>query len=410
MRQLGGYQGVPGFVIGGDFLLVIGQQHRLALGAHEHLVLGNLKVVHQDDLAVLAGSVKRGFVDHVREVGAGEARCAARKHGEIDIVSQGNLAAVNPQDLFAATNVRTRDHHAAVETAGAQQRRVEYVRPVGSGDEDNAFVRFEAVHLDEQLVQGLLTFIVTTAQTGATMAADGVDFIDEDDAGGILLALFEEVADTACADADEHLDEVRTGNAEEGNVGFAGDRAGEQGLAGARRSDEQHALGDASAELLEFLGFAQELDDLAQLFLGLIHPGDVFERHLFLVHGEQAGAALAERQGLVATSLHLANHEEPQGTEQDERRKVQQPTGPAVALAVLHRDIDAFITEFLVHVVVIRRNRGMEPAVAFLVLAVNLRAVDGDRSHLGVVHLVKELREIDVGFLHARGTGLQHLP
>src|SRR3954447_2196952 len=101
------------------------------------------------------------------------------------------------------------------------------------------------------------------------MAADRVDFVDEDDAGRILLALFEEVADAACADADEHLDEVRTRDREERHAGFTRDRAGEQGLAGSGRSDQKHAFGDASAQLLELLRLAQELDNLLQLFLGL---------------------------------------------------------------------------------------------------------------------------------------------
>ena len=139
----------------------------------------------------------------------------------------------------------TADDHAAVEAAGAQQRGIEHVGTVGGGDEDDAFVRLEAVHLDEQLVQGLLALIVSAAEAGAAMAADGVDFVDEDDAGGVLLALLEQVADAAGADADEHLDEVRTGDGEERHVGFAGDGAGEQGLAGSRRSDQQHALGNA---------------------------------------------------------------------------------------------------------------------------------------------------------------------
>ena len=54
----------------------------------------------------------------------------------------------------------------------------------------------------------------------------------------LLVGLFEHVADAACADADEHLNEVRTGNGEEGNVGFAGDRARDQRLAGAGRADQ----------------------------------------------------------------------------------------------------------------------------------------------------------------------------
>src|SRR5258705_190157 len=84
-----------------------------------------------------------------------------------------------------------------------------------------------------------------------TRAADGVDLVDEDDARGILLPLLEEVADARGADADEHLDEVGSRDREEGNVGLAGDRPGQERLAGARRPHQQHALRDLSAQLLE---------------------------------------------------------------------------------------------------------------------------------------------------------------
>jgi hypothetical protein len=49
-----------------------------------------------------------------------------------------------------------------------------------------------------------------TAQAGAAMAAHGVNLVDEDDAGSILLALLKKVANTARAYANEHLYEVRT--------------------------------------------------------------------------------------------------------------------------------------------------------------------------------------------------------
>jgi hypothetical protein len=39
-----------------------------------------------------------------------------------------------------------------------------------------------------QLVERLLALVVTAAEAGAAMAADRVDFIDEDDAGRVLLA------------------------------------------------------------------------------------------------------------------------------------------------------------------------------------------------------------------------------
>ena len=254
--------------------------------------------------------------------------------------ADGNLLDVDAEDFFAAAHVGQSDHHAAVETAGAQQRGIEHVGAVGGGDEDDAVVRFEAVHLDEQLVQRLLALVVSAAEAGAAMAADGIDFVDEDDAGSVLLALLEEVADAACADADEHLNKVRTGDGEERHVGFAGHGAGQQGLAGSRRSDEQHALGNAAAELLELLRLAQVLDDLLQLFLGLVHAGHILEGDLLLLHREQARAALAEGQRLVAARLHLAQHEEPDRAEQNERTDVEQQRQENVVLRILEREGD----------------------------------------------------------------------
>src|SRR5919197_422565 len=48
------------------------------------------------------------------------------------------------------------------------------------------------------------------------LAADRVDLVHEDDGGGGLLGLVEQVADPAGPDADEHLDEVGPGDREEG--------------------------------------------------------------------------------------------------------------------------------------------------------------------------------------------------
>src|SRR5690606_21870642 len=124
-----------------------------------------------------------------------------------------------------------------------------------------------AIHLDQQLVEGLLALVMPAAEAGTAMTADRVDLVDEDDARRMLLGLLEHVAHAAGADADEHLDEVGTGNAEERHLGLAGDRARQQGLAGARRADHQHATRNLAAKLLEAARVAQEFDQLADLLL-----------------------------------------------------------------------------------------------------------------------------------------------
>ncbi len=250
--------------------------------------------MHGDLAAALAGGQQRRLVDQVGEVGAGEAGGLAGERVEVDLLRERLAAGVDLEDLLAPLAVRAVDDDLAVEAAGPQQRRVEDVRAVGGGDQDDVVLHLEAVHLDQELVQGLLALVVAAAHAGAAVAADGVDLVHEDDAGGVLLGLLEEVADAAGADADEHLDEVRAGDREEGDAGLTGDGARQQRLAGAGRAVEQHSLRDAGAERLELLRVLEELLDLVQLLHRLVHPGDVAEGDLGRVHGHPLRARLAE--------------------------------------------------------------------------------------------------------------------
>ena len=155
------------------------------------------------------------------------------------------------EDVDALVLRRQRNEDLAVETTRAQQRGVEDVGPVGRGHHHDAFGRLEAVHLGEHLVERLLALVVTAAEAGAALAADRVDLVDEDDRGRLLARGLEQVAHAGGADADEHLHEVGAGDRDERDAGFTGDGARDQRLAGTGRPDEQHALRDARADVLE---------------------------------------------------------------------------------------------------------------------------------------------------------------
>ena len=87
---------------------------RLALHAHQHLILGQFEVVHQDGFAVLPSRRQGRFVHHVRQVSAGEARCPTSQHEEINIVRQRNLAGMHPQDFFTSAYIRPAHHNPPV--------------------------------------------------------------------------------------------------------------------------------------------------------------------------------------------------------------------------------------------------------------------------------------------------------
>ena len=228
------------------------------------------------------------------------------------------------------------------------------------------------------------------------MAADRVDFVDEDDAGRVLLRLLEHVAHAACADADEHFDEVGARNGEEGHIGFARDRARGQGLAGAWRADQQHAARDAPAELLELLRVAQELDNLLQVLLGLVDAGDVLERHASLRLGQKLGLRLAEAHRLAGAALHLPGHVNPETQEQQHGQDAgDDREQPVVAVGRrLGRDRHVLLVKRLHEAGVVRRI-GLERSPV-LHMAGNLRTGDRDVAHVARVGVGQELAEGDL--------------
>ena len=271
------------------------------------------------------------------------ARSAPEKPGDclatlwqVDLLVERLALDVDLEDLQAALHVGPVEDDLAVEAAGSQQRRVEDVGPVRGGHDDDVRVRVEAVHLDQDLVERLLALVVRAAQAGAALAAHGVDLVDEDDAGAVALGLVEEVAHAAGADAHEHLHELRAGDAEEGHAGLAGHGPRQQRLAGAWRAHEQHAARDARAQRVELLGVLEELDDLLELRLGLVHAGHVGEGDDGLVAQEHARPALAEAHGLVVAALRLAEHE-PQEDADEQDGEEHRDEQPEEGVAVLGR-------------------------------------------------------------------------
>ena len=216
---------------------------------------------------------------------------------------------MNLQDSLASLEVGQLHRHAAVEAARARERGVEGFGAVRGSENDDAVVALKAVHFGEQLVQGLLALVVAAVLAAAALLADGVDLVDEDDAGGLLLGLLEEVTHLARAHADEHFDKFGARHREERHIRLAGDRLGEHRFTGSRRADEQDALGHRRADLLIFAGVVQVVDDLGEVLLGLILARDIVKLDALGGLDIHLGVGLAhvEHHG-VASAAHLLHH------------------------------------------------------------------------------------------------------
>jgi hypothetical protein len=170
-------------------------------------------------------------------------------------------------------------------------------------------------------------------------ATERVELVDEDDAWRLRLGLRKQVSHPGRTDANEHLDELRAAETEERNFRLTGHRAREQRLAGSRRTDQQHALWYATPERRVLPRVPQELDDLLEFLLGLVHASNVGEAHLDVVFGKHPVLAARKRHdaafGAAEATGEVAPDHEDENERQDPTENLGQP--PADELArVLH--------------------------------------------------------------------------
>jgi hypothetical protein len=204
---------------------------------------------------------QRRLVDQVGEVGTGEARRAARDHRGVDVVGGRHLAHVHLEDLLATADVRQRHHDLAVEAPGRSSAGSSTSGTVGRGDHDDALVALEAVHLDQQLVEGLLALVVAAAEAGATMAADGVDLVDEDDAGRCFLAC-SNMSRTREAPTPTNISTKSEPEMVKNGTLASPAMAARAGSCRCRAGRPSARPRDLAAELLELGRVAQEVDQL----------------------------------------------------------------------------------------------------------------------------------------------------
>ncbi len=131
------------------------------------------------------------------------------------------------ENLHASGFIRAVDKHMAVKPARTQQRRIQDFRPVGRGHKDDARLRIKSVHFDQQLVQGLLAFVVSADRPDAAGFSESVQLIDEDDAGRLLFGLGKQISDARGAESHKHFYEFRSGKTEKGDAAFPGNSLGE---------------------------------------------------------------------------------------------------------------------------------------------------------------------------------------
>src|SRR5574337_1286258 len=223
------------------------------------------------------------------------------------------------KDLLPSLDIGAVEGHLSVETPGAEQGRIKNFRSVGRGHDDNTLVCVEAVHLHQQLVQGLLTFIMSAHRVQPTSLSERIQLVDKDDAWGLFLSLGKEVTHASRPDPYEHLDKIRSAHAEEWDPRLAGYGLGQQCLPGSRGPDDQDPFWNLSSKAAVPLRRLQKFDDLHQLRARLVDPCHIGEGHAGLFLHVDLGLTFADRHQTARRSSNPLHKKHPHTNEHQGR-------------------------------------------------------------------------------------------
>ncbi len=263
----GAHEGMTHFVISNQTLAAsIGEG--LTLHARDDAINRIVDFAEADGVFTTAGREDGRFVQQVGQIRTSESGGPTGNALQSEIAVELFVAGMHLKDRQTPLDVGSVNGDLTIETTRTHQRGVEHIWAVCGGENDDAAVALEAIHLREELVQGLLALVVTTTDTGATLATNGINFVDEDQAGAVLLGALKQIAHATCTHTNEHLHKFRAREGEERNTSFTSNGFREQGLTGSGRANEQDTFGNAGTNGRETFRLLEEGDHFLKVLLG----------------------------------------------------------------------------------------------------------------------------------------------
>mmetsp|Transcript_13821 Transcript_13821/g.28275 ORF Transcript_13821/g.28275 Transcript_13821/m.28275 type:complete len:206 (+) Transcript_13821:1164-1781(+) len=203
------------------FEMVLGHGHGVEDLGVDGLLL-DINKVH-----LLPNALHSGLGTEGGDISADETVGLGSNDLRVNIVVELHVTGVDAEDLEAAVLVGDADVNFPIETSEAAEGGVHGVGPVGSADNDNGSASLHAVHKGEHLGDDpSLDLSVGFVPLGG----DGVDLVDEDDGGCVLLGLLEGLPEVTLTLSGHLGHDLRAINEEEEGPGLVGDGTGDEGL------------------------------------------------------------------------------------------------------------------------------------------------------------------------------------
>mmetsp|Transcript_23005 Transcript_23005/g.47774 ORF Transcript_23005/g.47774 Transcript_23005/m.47774 type:complete len:345 (+) Transcript_23005:164-1198(+) len=270
-----------------------------------HVRMGNLHA------SLAQGQHARLCADRL-DVGATEVILGDDKLLEVDIVSQRHSRGVDLEDAALCLLIWQRELDLTIDTPRTNHGRVKGVDAICGHDDLDFATVIETIQLIEQLQHGPLDLLLTAAGGVITLCGNGINLVNEDDGGSMLLRHTEHLAHELGTITEVLLDQLTANNTEECCGGLIRHSLGQQCLTSAWHTVQDDSLWRLDAHILVQLGMRQRqlhsLLDLLNLLLKTTNVGVILQRCLVHLHDTYQGVHLISQDTDDAEVLVVHQH------------------------------------------------------------------------------------------------------
>mmetsp|Transcript_2572 Transcript_2572/g.4000 ORF Transcript_2572/g.4000 Transcript_2572/m.4000 type:complete len:321 (-) Transcript_2572:551-1513(-) len=298
----------------------------LLLESNLDAIHGRVNFFPSHSRLILPGSGDGCFIHQVFQLCTTETRSSSGNCFKINVGLNRLATSVHAQDSGTALEIGKIDCDLTIEASRTEKCVIKNIKPVRGSNGDNTRIAIETIHLDQNLIQCLLTFIVTSSESCSALTSNGIDLINEDDARRVLLGLVEHITHTRSSNTNKHLYKFGTRNGDEWHTCLSSNSLGEEGLTSTRGSIEDDTTRNAASVLGVSLGLLQKVNNLGELELGSITSSNFVESYTCVGNHLDLRLGLAHAHG-TSRSTHAPRHatttstrKEKQSTKQNSRQ------------------------------------------------------------------------------------------
>ena len=216
----------------------------------------------------MTGCYQSCLITYISDISAREAWCLTSQKVYIEVFVNLYRTQMHLKNLLSLCKVWEVHMYLTIETSCTQQCLIEHIDTVCCCHNDDTRVSAKAIHLCQQGIQGILSFIIATiARILASCTTNSIDFIDKDDTWCLCLCLSKSIANTRSANTNEHLDKVRTRHREEWYACLSCHSLCQQCFTRPRRTYQEGSLWYLTTQFGIFLWLFEEVNYLLHLLL-----------------------------------------------------------------------------------------------------------------------------------------------